>query len=223
MIPICFYYKMKEREFVEFAKGQPVVTAKQIAALIGDAAYAKLYIHRMLSRGVVRRLAKGIYTAHGDPAVYASHVRYPSYISLWFAFQYHGATTQMPKTVEVMARKAGSVDGVEFIRTKHFWGYGPTRYSGFQILIADLEKAIVDAVMTRRIPNDDIAAALEKCDRDRLEAYALRVDVSTAKRIGYVAETGGVFLARLHERVAGDRNYAHLGEPVAGNRWKVIE
>ena len=223
MITICHNDKMKEREFVEFAKGAPVITAKQVAALVGDAAYAKLYIHRMLSRGVVRRIAKGIYTAHSDPAIYASHIRYPSYISLWFAFQHHGATTQMPKIVEVMARAAGNADGVEFIGTRHFWGYGPSRYSGFQILIADLEKAVTDAVVTRRMPGDEIAGAIEKCDRGKLEDYALRVDVSSAKRIGYVAEMAGVFLAGVHDRVAGDRNYVHHGEPAERNRWKVIE
>ena len=169
MISICLGDKMKEREFIEFARNAPVITAKQVAALVGDAAYAKLYLHRMLSRGVVRRLARGIYTAHSDPVIYASHVHYPSYISLWFAFQHHGATTQIPKTVEVMARRAGSADGVEFVRMKHLWGYKVSRYSGFQIFVADLEKAVVDAVMTRRMPSAEAIAALEKCDRARLE------------------------------------------------------
>ncbi|MEW5937854.1 MAG: type IV toxin-antitoxin system AbiEi family antitoxin domain-containing protein [Candidatus Thermoplasmatota archaeon] len=214
---------MKEREFAEFVRGVPLLTTRQVAAWLGDAAYAKLYLHRMVARGVVKRLSRGLYTAHDDPVIYASHVHYPSYISLWHAFQHHGATTQLPKVVEVMARRSGRLEGVEFVRTRHLWGYGSTRYLGFQISIAELEKAVLDAVQTGRIPLDDVGRAIGRCEPSKIEEYALRFDVVTAKKLGYIAEGAGVFLGRLHERVRADRNYVHLGSPVEKNRWKVVE
>ena len=211
---------MKERNFIEFARSVPVLTTKQVAAQLGNAAYAKLYLHRMAKRGIVKRVARGFYTAHEDPVIYASHLRYPSYISLWYAFQHHGATTQLPRVIEVMARTAGKAEGVEIFMSEHLWGYGPARYAGFQIFMADLEKAVIDAI--GRMPLDDVGAAIAKCDPKKLEGYALRFDAATMKKVGYVADGVGVSLEKLHERTFSDRNYVHMGERIVKNRWKVV-
>jgi len=224
MITIHSIDKMKERDFAEFARGVPAFTARQAAALVGGPAYAKVYLHRMVSRGIVRRLGKGLFTAHSDPVIYASHIRYPSYISLWYAFQHHGATTQLPNVVEVMSHRAGNFRnaGVELIRTGRMWGFGPAMYSGFRVIIANLEKAVIDAVLTGRIPDDETAGAVGKCDPQKLEDYVLRLDLSSLRKVCYVAEMGGLALERARARAAGDRNYAHLGRRVMKNHWQVV-
>lgn len=214
---------MKERDFMEFAERAPVFTTKQAAAAIGDMNYSKVSLSKLVNRGLIRRLKRGYYTAHDDPVIYASHIYHPSYISLWFAFQHYGTTTQLPVKIEVMARRSEIVERVEFIKTREMWGYGSVNYSGFKIFMADLEKAIIDAIDTERVPVDEIINAIKKANLDTLEKYALKMPVSTIKKIGYVAETAGYPLKKLYDKIKDDRNYARYYAAEKGNRWKVIK
>ncbi len=213
---------MKERIFLEAVNDLPVFATKQVSAMLGSRSYSKVYIYRLVDRGLITRLKRGLYTVHEDPLIYSTHVYYPSYVSLMYAFQHHGTTTQLPKIIEVMTHRNGSVQGVEFVRTRYLWGYQKIRYSGFQVFMADLEKAIIDAIITERTPFDEILGAIDRCDKDRLEVYALRTSVSEMKRIGYSAEQVGHFMEDLHRRVKSDRNYVSFGAAKAGNRWRVV-
>ena len=212
---------MNEREFLEEVRGLPLFTTKQVAALLGNREYAKLFLHRLVERKVIARLRRGYYTVHEDPVIWATHVRYPSYISLWYALQHHGVTTQIPGLVEVVCAREDSFGGVEFVRSPHLWGYGRVNYSGFQVAMSDLEKVVIDAVYTGRVPPDELEAAVAGCDVERLERYLLMTDVSTVKRVGYVCERFGVFLRGAHERAMADRNYVTLPGRVGENRWRV--
>jgi len=212
---------MNEREFLGLVRSLPVFTTRQVASLVGGSRYAKVYLHRLMARGVVRRIGRSFYTIHEDPVVYATHIYYPSYISLWQAFQHHGVTTQLPAVIEVMAPRSGVLGSVEFIRSRHLWGYSAARYGDFGIFMADLEKAVLDALSTGRVPPDVAAGAIGKCDPGKLEKYALRMDIGTIKKVGYIAETGGLALERLHRRINKDRNYVRLAGARAPNRWRV--
>ncbi|MFO7618224.1 MAG: type IV toxin-antitoxin system AbiEi family antitoxin domain-containing protein [Thermoplasmata archaeon] len=212
---------MNERQFLEFASQAPVFTTRQVAAALGDREYSWVFLNRMVGRGLIRRLKRGYYTAHEDPVIYASHIHHPSYISLWYAFQHYGTTTQLPERIEVMARKSGVVDKVELIRTNEIWGYGQINYSGHRIFMADLEKAIIDAIETERVPVDEVMNAIQNANMKRLEEYALRMPVSAMKKIGYVAEMAGHPLEVLFDRVKEDRNYARYHAAESGNRWRV--
>jgi predicted transcriptional regulator of viral defense system len=212
---------MREKDFMEFAERAPVFTTKQAAAAIGDMNYSKVSLSKLVNRGLIRRLKRGYYTVHEDPVIYASHIYHPSYISLWYAFQHYGTTTQLPVKIEVMARRSDIVERIEFVRTGEMWGYGPVKYSGFRIFMADLEKAIIDAIHTERVPVDEVGNAIRKADKDKLEEYALRMPVSTMKKVGYVAEAAGYPLERLYEGVKDDRNYARYYAAEPGNRWRV--
>jgi predicted transcriptional regulator of viral defense system len=212
---------MNEREFLELTRREPVITTKQVAAALGDRGYAWTFLNRMLGRGLVRRLKRGYYTVHEDPVIYASHVHHPSYISLWYALQHYGTTTQLPVKVEVMARRSETIEKVEFIKTREMWGYKSVNYGGFRIFMAELEKAIIDAVDTERVPVDEVGNAMKTADLDKLEEYVLRMPVSTMKKIGYVAERAGHPLERLYDRIKEDRNYARYYAAEKGNRWRV--
>ncbi len=211
---------MNEKAFLGIVSGLPVFTARQVGALVG-AGYAKVYLHRLVRRRAIHRLGRGFYTVHDDPMVWATHVWYPSYISLWHAFSHHGATTQLPATIEVMAKRSGSLGAVEFIRTRELWGYSAVTHGDFRIFMADLEKAVLDAIATGRVPEDEIVEAISKCEAGRLERYALKMDVATMKKTGYLAERAGMEMARLRKRALRDRNYARLAGAKAGNGWRV--
>jgi len=211
---------MNEKAFLGIVSGLPVFTARQVGSLVG-AGYSKTYLHRLAARGSVHRLGRGFYTVHDDPVVWATHVWYPSYISLWHAFSHHGATTQLPATIGVMAKRSGLLGNVEFIRTRELWGYSAVTHGDFRIFMADLEKAVLDAIATGRVPEDEIVEAISKCEAGRLERYALKMDVATMKKTGYLAERAGLELPRLRKRALRDRNYARLAGAKAGNGWRV--
>lgn len=213
---------MKEREFIDLVRSMPIFTTRQISAIFGDSRYTKVYLHRLLERKLIKRLKRGFYTVHDDPVIYATHIYYPSYISLWYAFQYHGTTTQLPKILEIMTHRKDSIQEMEFINTGYLWGYQTIRYSGFEVFMADLEKAIVDAVVTERVPVDEVEAAIRQCDREILEEYTLRTDLSTMKKIGYVTETAGHLMEKVYDRIKGDRNYMRFYAAKKKNRWRVI-
>jgi predicted transcriptional regulator of viral defense system len=212
---------MKEREFLDLVNSMPVFTTRQISAIIGDSRYAKVYLHRLLERKLIRRLKRGFYTVHDDPVIYATHIYYPSYISLWYAFQYHGTTTQLPRILEIMTHRKDSIQEMEFINTGYLWGYRAIRYSGFEVFMADLEKAIIDAVITERVPVDEVEAAIRQCDKEILEKYTLRTDLSTMKKIGYVTETTGHLMKEIYDRIKDDRNYVRFYAAKKKNRWRV--
>ena len=212
---------MKEKEFLEFVSNIPVFTTKQISALIDDERYTKIYLHRLLKRKLIIKLKRGSYTVHDDPVIYASHIYYPSYISLLYAFQYHGTTTQLPKLIEVMTFRKDSIMNIEFIKTENLWGYQGLRYLDFRIFIADLEKAIIDAIVTERVPFDEIQRAIQGCDINKLEEYILRTNHSTIKKVGYVCEVSGYFLKNAFEVIRKDRNYVYFFGAKGKNRWRV--
>lgn len=206
---------------LEFAERVPVFTTRQVAAAVGDMNYSKVSLSKLANKGRIRRLKRGYYTVHEDPVIYASHIYHPSYISLWYAFQHHGATTQLPARIEVMARKNETIENIDMIRSDNIWGYRPINYSGFRVFIADLEKAVIDAVETEKIPVDEVMNAVQKCNIAMLERYSLRMPASTVKKIGYVAETAGRPMEKLFERIRGDRNYTRYYAAEKGNRWRV--
>ena len=212
---------MKERELLEFVSNIPVFTTKQISALIGDRNYSKVYLHRLIKRGLIYKMKRGFYTVHNDPVIFASHIYYPSYISLLYAFQYYGTTTQLPKLIEVMTYRNDTIHEIEFIKTRYIWGYHAIKYRDFQIFIADLEKAIIDAVLTERIPIDEIQSAIQGCDIRKLEEYLLRTNFSTVKKMGYVCDISGHFLKKAHNMIKHDRNYVTFFAAKGKNRWRV--
>ena len=212
---------MKEREFLELVSNMPVFTTKQTNAIIGDKRYTKVYLHRLMKRKLIIRLKRGFYTVHEDPIIYASHIYYPSYISIWYAFQHYGTTTQLPRFLEVMTHRNDSIQNIEFIKIRDLWGYHIIRYSGFEVFIADLEKAIIDAVVTERVPMDEIQAAIQQCEIDKLEEYTLRTDLSTMKKMGYISDATGHFMESIYDIVKKDRNYVNLFAVKGKNRWRV--
>jgi predicted transcriptional regulator of viral defense system len=212
---------MKEREFLEYVSTIPVFTTKQISALIGDDRYTKVYLHRLQKRKRINNLKRGFYTVHDDPIIFASHIYYPSYISNWYAFQHYGTTTQLPKIIDVLTYCYDTIQGIEFIKSGNLWGYHTIRYRDFEIFIADLEKAIIDAVVTKRVPIDEIQTAIQQCDIKKLEGYAIKTNNSTIKKIGYLSEELGFMMERAHEQIKLDRNYVKFSGAGNKNRWRI--
>jgi len=212
--------KMNRNEFRDIFEHRPLFTAKQVAAMLGHG-YSRVYLDRLMKKGAIVRIGKGIYSFHEDPMVYASHLIYPSYVSFSQAMQFHGLTTQVPRLVEVVAPVNGSYPGVELVGSDHVWGYQRSIYDGFELFIASKEKLAIDGVLHERLTMEDIGTILRSCDRYILEDMTLRLGKADMKRVGHASEINGFSLDRVWKRLAGDRNYVRSMFYQGPNRWRV--
>ena len=110
------------------------------------------------------------------------------------------------------------------------WGFENINYKGFIIFVSDIEKTIIDCLLTRSVPIPIIYNAIEntKIDIDRLITYLDKIKNKTlAKRIGFLMEKAGNDISeRLKDYI--DNNYTAL-EPnnkAKGKKckkWRIIE
>jgi len=152
---------MIKKKELEALKPYPVFTAKDLADTLNKSIdYAYLVAHRLKKAGVLHEIEKGKYTLEPDSFLVASWIVWPSYISCWAALNYHKLTEQLPFTIHVITtrkRKKKIVSygnaRIEFIKIKKtaFTGFQRTTYQGREIFLAEKEKAIVDALATRKM------------------------------------------------------------------------
>lgn len=153
----------------------------------------------------------------------------PAAISHWSAMHFHGLTMQIPRTVFVLTTsrtrlprsspsRGSRPSGLDLAaRTPYrFIQVKPERYFGTQaawlgesrIIVTDPERTLVDGlsrpwfcggfgeVMTA------FEARMAQLQLDRIIEYALKLDVATAKRLGWVLQNLGVSqddLSRLQQ------------------------
>ena len=107
-----------------------------------------VYIKRMIDKGMLHRIAKGIYSLEDDPILYASYIIPNSYISFNSALYLRKKINQIPAVIQVAVPKRlkKKVDGVEFIslpknKIKRFT---KLNYKGYPIWVATIKKAEAD-------------------------------------------------------------------------------
>ncbi len=160
----------------------PVFTTTEIARAYGTTrASAAVYIKRMLDRGLIFRVAKGIYSLENDSILYASYVIQNSYISFNSALYLHGIIDQIPGKISVAVpkRMKKAVEGVEFVTMpkKAMFGFKKTEYKGYFIWLAEPEKALADIAYKYGKPNYDAG----KIDEKKLAAYLERMSMRSKK------------------------------------------
>jgi len=137
-------------------KNIPIFTSNQVMAIFGlSKAATDALLHRYTKSGFITRLKRGLY-AFPDalpPDVFIANKLYePSYVSLESALSYHSVipeTVYAVTSVTTKATRRFEFDGKIFIfrrvKKQAFTGYEPTRQNGINFLIANAEKALVDA------------------------------------------------------------------------------
>lgn len=226
---------MKGMKIIKLLGKRPIFSINEFARITGKGAgYSRLYLHRLNKDGLVFRIERGKYTVFDDPMIFSSHIVLPSYISFWTAIRFHGLTEQLPRDIMLASpksRKNLEFKGtrIRFFRTSNIWGYGKQRYGDFDIFVADKEKCIIDSLLLKNVPFDEIAKAIEtrELDENTIADYAIKAgDKSLIKRIGYIMEAFGMDATKLEMRL--DNNYILLDwhGPKAGKKnkkWKIIE
>jgi predicted transcriptional regulator of viral defense system len=217
---------MKSVELLKELRNYPLFSENDLAKILQKKAeHVKTLLYRLRKQKLVFRVERGKYSAHDDPLIFSSYLYQPSYISLWTALRFYNLTEQLPRTVFVMVPKPKKAirfmdRDIVFAKTKHFWGYQKERYDGFEIFMADREKAVIDCLISNKIPLDEVVKAIENTglDVDKLVGYVLKIGgASLAKRAGYLLEESGYDSNPLLSLV--DYNYVPL-DPSLGKTGK---
>ena len=180
----------------------------------------------------------------------------PAAISHWSALHFHGLTEQLPRQVFVLTTSGTSVPrrrGTKTQRSHSGYRVGdtsyrfiqvkPQRYFGLEkvwigearVTVTDPERTLLDALAMPQYCGDfaEVLHAFNlrrsSLDLERIIRYALKLDASTVKRLGWVLEHQGVPSSRLEDLaqvpIKGYRKLDPTG-PAKGpchRRWMIQE
>jgi predicted transcriptional regulator of viral defense system len=153
----------------------------------------------------------------------------PAAISHWSALHHHGLTEQLPRKVFVLTTTDVSVPRNRRPRpekdkqglqvgdmTYQFVQVKPERYFGTEkvwigearVTITDTERTLLDGLIRPQYCGDfaevlyAFTASIADLDLRRITEYAQKLDVATAKRLGWVLEHQGADLSKLEQLAA---------------------
>ncbi len=167
----------------------PVFTVKDLASLLNKKIdYAYLQAYRWKKEKLIHEIEKGKYTSEKDPFLISSWIVWPSYISGWAALHYYHLTEQLPFTIQVMTTRRRNKRTINYgnaklefstVKPYFFCGFQKVVYQQHEIFIAEKEKALVDALATKRM---SLAESIEiiknnkrNLSRKKLFIYAKQV------------------------------------------------
>lgn len=199
---------------------------------------------RLKRAGYVCAVEKGKYLTLGlqpervlaNPLFIATKIAAPGYVSFWSALHYYGLTEQAPRAVFVATtRKKAPVtfDGYHFqyvqFKPQKFFGYHREMIDDLPVLMAEREKALVDALAEPRYAGgiDEIAKCLFNARADlnveTLIAYANQMDsASLGSRLGFLLsqmgiQAKGLVLSKSFVRLNPTRKPSRVWD----TRWRV--
>lgn len=189
-------------------------SASTLATLL-NVPTAKAYdvLRRLKREGLVRPVEAGKYLLLGyqpervlsNPHFIATRLVHPAYISFWSALHLHGLTEQVPRTIFVATTRQHrrlNFNRAAFVFVRiaphKFFGYQREMIGDLPVLVAELEKALVDSLDQLRYAGGlvEVAKALyearERVDIERLVEYASQTrNRSLCSRLGYLLEQFG--------------------------------
>jgi predicted transcriptional regulator of viral defense system len=174
------------------------------------------YLSKILSRNEkVKRVERGVYYMVGlnRPDIYeiASNIVFPSYISMFSAFQFYSLTEQSVvrySVVTIKRHRKTNLEGnhIEFITfpKKRFFGYTKVGNS----YVATVEKAIVDSLYMGSPPYEYVDEAFAKALQRRAVNIGMLIDFTTRmespaleKEVLKMLNAHGIKAPRLKKKV----------------------
>ena len=232
---------MKALQILKKLEGCPTFNIDIFANIINkDKTYAKMHLNRLKNRGIVKQIQRNVYTVQEDPLVIASRIIWPSYISLWAAFRYHNLTEQIPNKISVVTTRSKSRENIqtmnttiifEKIRPSWFFGFSKIKIQDFEVFMAEPEKALIDAVLLKKISTTEIYSLLKENIKDiytkKIVDYIIRTENhALAKRFGWMLESLECkYAKRLEKQAYKTMIPLDITRPVTGinnKKWGVI-
>ncbi|MCL5011400.1 MAG: hypothetical protein M1594_00705, partial [Candidatus Marsarchaeota archaeon] len=136
--------------------------------------YVKLLLHRLAMQNKIKRIERNLYcTSTAGFYEIASNIIPFSYVSLLSAFAFHGLTTQMPLSIDVISSRQHKDLRIENMKI-HFIKLGRERIFGFyrdkntNAFVAEVEKAIVDSLYLKNPSFGYVSESFENALRKKL-------------------------------------------------------
>lgn len=228
---------MKKLQVLERMQKEQVFTSSLLKPF--GISYANLYLHRLKKQELVHRIEKNVYTVHADPFLVASRIVWPSYISCWGALKFHNLTEQVPFSLHVVMRhykkkivfKNTQIFFI-FSKDRNFFGYEKVSYQGFEVFVADREKAIIDCALFKKSSFSELMEIVEnhlkELDIGKFIRYLKRTgSKSLIKRFGWLLDSLGedkyIGLKRYIDKVYIPLDYAGKRKGIKNKKWMVIE
>ncbi len=172
--------------------------------------YVVEVLHYSLKGGWILRLKKGVYAFSADSGFIdpphqfeiAMALVSPCAISHWTAMAYHHLTQQSSNVVFAITPNSSSIprsinkERFHFVKIKkeHYFGVQKVWIEQSQIYITDLERTLLDGLMMPQYCGDfqEVLHAFKmldnKLDVEKIIEYALKLDKSVIKRLGWILE-----------------------------------
>lgn len=234
--------KMKKIALIKELEKYPVFSLKTVKEIIKKSdKYAKLVAFRLKKEGLIFEIEKNKYTVNKNAFIVASNIVWPCYLSFWTALRYHNLTEQLPKDIFVITTRARKKRELVFnktkiifvrIKPKYFFGFTKERHDGFDVFMAESEKALIDSVLFKEISFSEIGSIIrdnfDRINKNKLIEYLLKInDKALIKRFGFLLDQLGLdFFDKLKKHLG--YNYIHLdyAMPKKGKKnkkWRIVE
>ena len=233
---------MKTIDLLERLRRYPVFDRETFASLADlDPPSASARLSRLVKDGRMARLWRDAYTVHDDPLVIATHLAFPSYISLWYSLSYHGWTLQVPHEFSVLTTMRTFRPHIEYngmrisfitIPKGLLFGYQKIIVGGMDVFMATPEKALVDAVVLMSISPSEVYDIMEDnmdlLDVPRVLDHVRRLgNGAVAKRLGYMMTVlGHDEFGRLEDLIYPTVVPLDTARPLKGKvdgRWGLLD
>jgi predicted transcriptional regulator of viral defense system len=232
---------MEILQIVKKLEEYPTFNVDTFANIIdNDKTYAKVSLNRLKNRGIIKQIQRNVYTIQEDPLIIASRIIWPSYISLWAAFRHHNLTEQIPSKISVMTARSKSRKNIQMmnttiifekIRPSWFFGFSKINIQDFEVFMAEPEKALIDAVLLKKISTAEIYFILKENIKNistiKIVDYILRTkNHALAKRFGWMLESLGCkYVKKLKKQTYKTMIPLDITRPITGlndKKWGVV-
>jgi len=231
-------------------KGLYYFTPKLLASILNIKPWqAYDLVFRLKKRKLILEVEKGKYFVLGfdkakilsNPWYVACKIFIPSYISFWTALYYYGLTEQVPYKVFLATTRQkrkeirfhSGIFKYVFVKPYKFFGYETTNVGGFPVLMAEEEKALVDALDHPEYAGgiSEIAKCLynakveKRIKYEKLFHYAIKMrNKSLCSRLGFLLELMKVKADPLLEHLSNSFVFLDPSRPKGKNwnkKWKI--
>jgi len=171
------------RTVLESIKKAPVITRQELFRILAHAGsgkeYRDLLLHNLLKKGIIKRIARGTYTAFNDVQL-AGFAFKPFYYGLQDALSllnlWEQETVPVIITTRSVRRGIRTFDGANYlvrhIDRRMFFGHELMKYGDFWIPVSDVEKTLIDfTYFNEPLPKEAAREIIEKIDRQKLMGY----------------------------------------------------
>ena len=179
-----------------------VFSINEISRLIGKPKnIAAVYANRMQKKGLLFRIEKNRLSVSDDIFIVASQLGFPSYLGLSTALYLNNVLPQIIDRIYIISPKQKRQmmifdTDIIFIKFKPdmMFGYKKIRKGNSFVFVSDLEKTIIDILISRRYFNlGSVIQALKKADTEKLACYlTLLKKEHLNRRVGYLLDSLGI-------------------------------